>query len=189
MYLKLRFYELIIHKIYIYHRRKFVIIRNFVKLINKLRRLGLRTRIKSIFQRNHSKSQKFDWNLTASGLTYENSENSHLISVQPQTTELDPKKVGVCIGSLGHGGAEKQWLLLAAGLKALGYAPIFIIQQNLNHASAKYVEFLNDQEINIVSISDLRDYSNISFEDTYVIEQKYFSGESLQQFNKLYNNK
>ena len=145
--------------------------------------------MKSIFKRNLNKSQKLDQNLnlTTPSLPSENSDKSHSISFQPETTELDSKKIGVCIGSLGHGGAEKQWVLLAAGLKALGYTPIFIIQQNLNHASQKYVKFLNDQEINIVSMSDFRDFSNISIENTDVLEQKYFSEESLRQFNKLYN--
>jgi hypothetical protein len=145
--------------------------------------------VKNIFKRNQNKSQKLDQNLnlTNPSLTSENSDKSHSISFQPESTKLDSRKIGVCIGSLGHGGAEKQWILLAAGLKALGYTPIFIIQQNLNHASQKYVKFLNDQEINIVSISDFRDFSNISIENTDVLEQKYFSEESLRQFNKLYN--
>ena len=189
IYSKLCFYEVIIHKIYIYHRQAFVLKRKCINLINQLRRFGLRSRVNSIFKRSQSKSQKLDQNLnpTTPSLTSENSDKSHSISFQPETTELDSKKIGVCIGSLGHGGAEKQWILLAAGLKALGYTPIFIIQQNLNNASAKYVKFLNDQEINIVSISDFRDFSNASFKDSNIPEQNYFSEESLRQFNKLYD--
>ena len=189
IYFNLRFYEVIIHNIYIYHRQAFVLKRKYINLINQLRRFGLRSRVKNVFKRNQNKSQKLDQilNLTTPSLTSENSDKSYSISFQPETTELDSKKIGVCIGSLGHGGAEKQWVLLAAGLKALGYTPIFIIQQNLNHASQKYVKFLNDQEINIVSMSDFRDFSNISIENTDVLEQKYFSEESLRQFNKLYN--
>lgn len=180
-----------IHKIYIYHRQAFVLKRTYINLINQLRRFGLRSKVKSILKRNQNKSQKLDQNLnlTSPSLPSENSDKSHSISFQTEATELDSKKIGVCIGSLGHGGAEKQWLLLAAGLKALGYTPIFIIQQNLNNASAKYVKFLNDQEINIVSISDFRDFSNASFKDSDVLEQNYFSEESLRQFRELYHDK
>jgi hypothetical protein len=187
IYIKLRFYERIIHKIYIYHRQKFVLRRKYVNLINNLRRFGLRSKVKSIFNKSLRESRGLRQNISIPSLTNDNSGNSHSLSFQTDKIQLDPKKIGVCIGSLGHGGAEKQWVLLAAGLKALGYTPIFIIQQNLNEASPSYVKFLNEQNINIISISDIRDFSNAIIKDNYFPEQKYFYEESLREFTKLYN--
>ena len=175
-------------KISLRHKTLFVLDRILFKLINNLRRnIGLRTKVKSLFNGYRSQSRKLDRNLTTPRQTNENSCNPLPISFQAEVTELDPKKIGLCIGSLGHGGAEKQWVLLAVGLKLLGYTPIFIIQQNLNEASPTYVKFLNDHKINIFSISDFRDFSNTNFEDDDFRAEKYFNKETLQEVAWLYN--
>ena len=70
------------------------------------------------------------------------------------------------IGSLGSGGAERQWANLAIALKKSGKIPLLVIMQNTQFASEWILRDLYDNEIDILSLSDLRDrhkYLNLSF--------------------------
>lgn len=64
------------------------------------------------------------------------------------------------IGSLGAGGAERQWANLAIALKHRGENPLIVIMQNTQLASEWILRDLYDNEIEILSLSDLRDRHN-----------------------------
>jgi len=126
-------------------------------------RLKFRTRMKNLIT--------LFWNYLRSRLKFrtrmKNSFVSNLkfISLQRETipSELkeikcvDAKVALLCIGSLAAGGAERQWVNLAIGIKEKGYEPIIVIEQNTQNASEWLLRDLHDNAIDIISLSDVRD--------------------------------
>ena len=172
-------------KIYIYHRYIFKAGQIYFRIINIARKFNIRNITKKIISlfKYRSDSNLNENELNVGSFTKVEYEiDKTIIHTSESKKEND---VAICIGSLGHGGAEKQWIFLAVGLKYLGYNPIFFIQQNLNEASKTYLNFLDQHEINIISLSDLRDYTDILSTNIENLNYDFIPNNAKSEFSRL----
>ena len=183
-YVYLNLYEFFIHKIYIYHRWFFKLNSKYLNFIQKSKVNRIINKVRFLLKKEFQDLNPLG---LPSGMTSSKSKFSYQFAKASVENNQNLKNICVCIGSLGHGGAEKQWVLLAVGLKLLGYSPTFVIQQNLNEASKPYVNLLNAHEINIVSISDLRDYSDFDSKVLFDLGKLNLNQKSISEFNNLLN--
>lgn len=63
--------------------------------------------------------------------------------------------IAVCAHALPPGGAERQWIYLAEGLKALGYRVTFITCDNLDGTNGHYLPQLLNAKIDHVNVCDV----------------------------------
>lgn len=79
----------------------------------------------------------------------------YLISkIHNSRTNSKAEVILICIGSLGNGGAERQWANIAIGLKHEGYIPIIVTENNLTGASNWIAEDLESFNIPVISVED-----------------------------------
>jgi hypothetical protein len=174
----LRLYEFYSPKIYIAHRRLFK-----VKSIYRI--LGIRTKYRRIVNKYlRTKSEK---DFSKEGQTVKPTVTAGVIEVPSQVTDNQKKRVALCIGSLEHGGAERQWVLLSIGFKLLGYSPVIVIQQNLNEASNYYMDLINKYELEVISLSDLRDFKYNEFNFALSQPIPVFTEAAIRELNLLLN--
>ena len=96
-------------------------------------------------------------------------------------TENKTEVILLCIGSLGNGGAERQWANIAIGLKHKGYNPIVVTESNLTEASNWIVNDLEAFNIPIIAISD----KLIRNKEFLINKYKFLFLE--KKFDKIYN--
>jgi len=83
-----------------------------------------------------------------------NGVKSLISQINDSRTDIREKVILICIGSLGNGGAERQWANIAIGLKHEGYIPIIVTENNLTEASNWIVEDLEAFKIPVISVSE-----------------------------------
>jgi glycosyltransferase involved in cell wall biosynthesis len=73
-------------------------------------------------------------------------------------------RIAVCTHALPAGGAERQWVYLAAGLKELGYQPVFVTYGSIEGANGHYLADLRASAIEHFSannVNPLKHYEEI----------------------------
>lgn len=70
------------------------------------------------------------------------------VTLQPGDT------VAVCTHGLPPGGAERQWVYLAQGLKEAGYKVVFITIDSLKGENGHYLPMVKDAQLDLVEVAD-----------------------------------
>ncbi len=70
------------------------------------------------------------------------------MSLQPGDT------IAVCTHGLPPGGAERQWVYLAQGLKDAGYKVVLLVIDPLKGENAHYLPMVKDSQLDLVEVSD-----------------------------------
>lgn len=81
--------------------------------------------------------------------------------LQKYLNRNNQNKVFICIGSLGPGGAERQWANIAINLKIRGFNPEIVTLNNLDTSSSWIVNDLNVYKIRVVSICNYNPSVNL----------------------------